>query len=42
MSILAVLIDLAHTYISDKAKHGETKRVPKKEGLLLKRPANVN
>jgi hypothetical protein len=30
MSILAVLIDLSHTYISNEAKRGENERAPKK------------
>lgn len=37
MSILDVLIDLAHTYISNEAKRGKTSERPKKKVLPLKR-----
>ena len=35
MSIVAVLIDLAHTYISHEAKRGETEGIVENTGICL-------
>jgi hypothetical protein len=42
MSILDVLIDLAHTYISNEAKRGKTERAPKKESFTSEEIGYVN